>query len=200
MVSAYVESPTFGGNSWLAHISLLSGFGIRDEDANVLPMAQKRDTLVTAFARRGYRTVAMMSGLQQSWPEGVFYGFDVIYDGERLRYRGPPFGWWTIPDQFAAARMDAAEVAPVDRPARAPVFVFFPTTGTHTLFHTDGALPARLAAHVDGPSVRTGRRRSRLVAGTGLAAPARATCALAATSHVASGGFLRRQIATSSRS
>jgi Sulfatase len=134
VVSAYVESPTFGGNSWLAHISLLSGFEIRDEDANVLLMAQKRDTLVTAFARRGYRTVAMMPGLQQSWPEGVFYGFDAIYNGERLQYRGPPFGWWTIPDQFAAARMDAAEIAPVDRPARAPVFVFFPTTGTHTPF------------------------------------------------------------------
>ena len=131
VVSAYVESPTFGGNSWLAHISLLSGFEIRDEDANVLLMAQKRDTLVTAFARRGYRTIAMMPGLQQSWPEGAFYGFDKIYNGERLEYRGPPFGWWTIPDQFAVARMDAAEV---NRPARAPLFVFFPTTGTHTPF------------------------------------------------------------------
>ena len=134
VVSAYVESPTFGGNSWLAHISLLSGFEIRDEDANVLLMAQKRSTLVTAFASRGYRTIAMMPGLQQSWPEGVFYGFDAIYDGARLDYRGPPFGWWTIPDQFAAARLDAAEVDVVHRPSRAPVFVFFPTTGTHTPF------------------------------------------------------------------
>ena len=33
VVSAFVESPTFGGNSWLAHISLLSGLEIRDEDA-----------------------------------------------------------------------------------------------------------------------------------------------------------------------
>jgi phosphoglycerol transferase MdoB-like AlkP superfamily enzyme len=134
VVSAYVESPTFGGNSWLAHISLLSGFEIRDEDANVLLMTQKRDTLVTTFARRGYRAIAMMPGLQQSWPEGVFYGFDVIYDGRRLDYKGPPFGWWTIPDQFAAARLDAAEVDPATRPSRAPVFVFFPTTGTHTPF------------------------------------------------------------------
>ena len=31
-VSAFVESPTFGGNSWLTHISLLSGIEIRDED------------------------------------------------------------------------------------------------------------------------------------------------------------------------
>ena len=134
VVSAYVESPTFGGNSWLAHISLLSGFEIRDEDTNVLLMAQKRDTLVTAFARRGYRTLALMPGLQQSWPEGAFYGFSQIYDGEHLEYHGPPFGWWTIPDQFAVARMDSAEVNVANRPSRAPLFVFFPTTGTHTPF------------------------------------------------------------------
>jgi phosphoglycerol transferase MdoB-like AlkP superfamily enzyme len=134
VVSAYVESPTFGGNSWLAHISLLSGFEIRDEDANVLLMAQKRDTLVTAFARGGYRTIAMMPGMQQSWPEGVFYGFNEIYDGQRLGYKGPPFGWWTIPDQFTAARLDAAEIDASTRPSTAPVFVFFPTTGTHTPF------------------------------------------------------------------
>ena len=31
-VSAFVESPTFGGSSWLAHISLLSGVEVRDAD------------------------------------------------------------------------------------------------------------------------------------------------------------------------
>jgi hypothetical protein len=131
VVSAYVESPTFGGNSWLAHISLLTGIDVRDEDTNVLLMAQKRETLATAFARRGYRTVAIMPGLQSSWPEGVFYGFGDIYSAERLDYRGPAIGWWTIPDQFAIARMDATEVAPRPRP---PLFAFFPTTGTHTPF------------------------------------------------------------------
>ena len=131
VVSAYVESPTFGGASWLAHVSLMSGIETRDEDTNVLLMAQKRDTIVTAFARRGYRTVAIMPGLQQNWPEGGFYGFDDIYGNTRLDYEGPPFGWWSIPDQFTIARLDALEVAP---PSRAPVFVFYPTIGTHTPF------------------------------------------------------------------
>jgi hypothetical protein len=131
VVSAYVESPTFGGNSWLAHISLLTGIDVRDEDTNVLLMSQKRETLATLFSRRGYRTVAIMPGLQSSWPEGVFYGFSDIYSAERLEYRGPPIGWWTIPDQFAMARMDEKEVAPQPR---APLFAFFPTTGTHTPF------------------------------------------------------------------
>jgi hypothetical protein len=131
VVSAYVESPTFGGGSWLAHVSLMSGVEARDEDTNVQLMMQKRDTLVTAFARHGYRTVAIMPGLQDPWPEGDFYGFDDIYGNSRLEYHGPPFGWWRIPDQFTMARLDALEVA---RPSRAPVFVFFPTTGTHTPF------------------------------------------------------------------
>ena len=38
VVSAYVESPTFGGSSWLAHISLLSGVEVRDHDTNALLM------------------------------------------------------------------------------------------------------------------------------------------------------------------
>ena len=69
VVSAYVESPTFGGSSWLAHISLLSGVEVRDPDTNAQLMTQKRDTLVTAFSRQGYRTrradaraVAAMAG------------------------------------------------------------------------------------------------------------------------------------------
>src|SRR5207302_5709206 len=44
VVSGFVESTTFGGESWLAHISLLSGTEVRDQDTNVRLMAQERDT------------------------------------------------------------------------------------------------------------------------------------------------------------
>ncbi len=131
VVSARVESTTFGGESWLAHISLLSGTEVRDQRTNVRLMAQQRDTLVKAFGRHGYRTVAIMPGLLRNWPQGAFYGFDDIYDLSRLDYRGPPFGWWDINDQFAIARMDALEVEP--QPRR-PLFVFFPTITTHAPF------------------------------------------------------------------
>lgn len=131
VVSALVESPTFGGESWLAHISLLSGTEVRDQNTNVRLMGQRRETMVTAFSRQGYRTVAIMPGLQHSWPEGGFYGFDQVYDTAKLGYKGPPFGWWDITDQYALARMDALSVAPR---SRQPVFVFFPTISTHTPF------------------------------------------------------------------
>ena len=131
VVSALVESTTFGGKSWLAHISLLSGVEVRDEQTSVRVMAQRRETLVSAFSHQGYRTVAIMPGVRSAWPEGAFYGFDEIYDVTRLDYQGPSFGWWNITDQFAIARMDALEIAPR---ARQPVFVFFPTISTHTPF------------------------------------------------------------------
>jgi hypothetical protein len=131
VLSALVESTTFGGESWLAHVSLLSGTEVRDQRTNVRLMAQQRDTLVKAFSRHGYRTVAIMPGVLRGWPEGAFYGFEDIYDLSRLDYRGPPFGWWGINDQFALARTDALEIAPLPR---RPAFIFFPTITTHAPF------------------------------------------------------------------
>ncbi len=131
VVSTYLDSPTFGGESWLAHISLLSGTEVRDGAANLRLMGQQRDTMVTAFARHGYRTVAVMPGIRGLWREGGFYGFDKIYDAGALDYRGPSFGWWDITDQFALARLDALELMPGARP---PVFAVFPTISTHTPF------------------------------------------------------------------
>jgi phosphatidylglycerophosphate synthase len=131
VVSAFVESPTFGGSSWYAHVTLLSGIEVPDPDTNALLMTAHRDTLPTAFARHGYRTVAMMPGLWYPWPEGSFYGFTDIYNGARLNYQGPPFGWWSMTDQFVLAALDANERR---QPARPPLFVFFPTISTHTPF------------------------------------------------------------------
>ncbi len=131
VVSAMVDSPTFGGSSWLAHISLMTGVEARDEGANAALMSASRDTLVSTFAHAGYRTVALMPGLGYAWPEGAFYGFDAIYDTAAMAYGGPRFGWWTVPDQFALARLDVLEAARHDD---RPRFVFFPTTSTHAPF------------------------------------------------------------------
>ena len=131
VVSAFVESPTFGGQSWLAHINLLSGVEVKDADTNALLMTQPRDTLVRAFGRHRYRTVGVMPGMWQAWPEGSFYGFDAIYGGEALAYRGPSFGWWDIPDQYSLAKLDALEL---DRLPRGPVFAVFPMISSHIPF------------------------------------------------------------------
>jgi hypothetical protein len=131
VVSAFVESPTFGGSSWLAHLSLMSGVEVRDPETNARLMTEPRETMVTAFKRAGHRAVALMPGLRQAWPEGAFYGFDDIYGASRLDYRGPEFGWFAVPDQFTLAKFDALERRGA---GGAPRFVFFPTISTHFPF------------------------------------------------------------------
>jgi hypothetical protein len=104
---------------------------VRDPETNAKLMTERRDTLVRAFGRGGFRTVALMPGMRLRWPEGAFYGFDEIYGADRLAYRGPEFGWFAIPDQFSLDRLDALEVT---RPSRPPLFVVFPTISTHFPF------------------------------------------------------------------
>lgn len=131
LISAYVASPTFGASSWLAHLSLLTGVKVTDQYEYTSLMASSRDTIVKAFGRGGYRTVALMPGMRQPWPEGAFYGFDEIYGRDRLAYQGPEFGWWGIPDQFALARLDALARTAAPRP---PLFAVFPTSTSHAPF------------------------------------------------------------------
>jgi phosphoglycerol transferase MdoB-like AlkP superfamily enzyme len=83
------------------------------------------------FHDAGYRAVAVMPGNQHPWPEGSFYRFDRIYGESQLRYGGPQFGWWHIPDQFSLEALDADELQPHPRQ---PLFVFFPTVSTHIPF------------------------------------------------------------------
>lgn len=117
VVSTRVRSPTFGGASWLAHSTFLSGIEIADNHSYKLLLTQQVDTLIQRFATQGYRTVGVMPGLKRAWPEGAFYGYDKIYDAAVLDYSGPAFGWWRIPDQYALAQLDARELkAPRDAP------------------------------------------------------------------------------------
>lgn len=129
--SARVESSTFGGVSWLAHSSLLSGLRIADQGDYQDLLASDRATLAGRFAAAGYRSVAVMPGLKYPWPEGDFYRFDRIYNTERLDYRGPTYGWMAIPDQYSLYRVHQIETAPAGRP---PLFVFFPTINSHAPF------------------------------------------------------------------
>ncbi len=130
--SARVESSTFGGLSWLAHSSLLSGLRIADQGDYRELLATDRSTLVQSFAAAGYRTVAVMPGLRYPWPEGQFYRFAEIYNAERLDYHGPAYGWWAIPDQYSLYRIHRLELDPAMN--RTPRFVFFPTINSHAPF------------------------------------------------------------------
>ena len=131
IASAFVTSPTFGGVSWLAHASFMTGIDVTESGTYNLLLTQARETLADRFAAAGYRALALMPGLRGDWPEGSFYGFDRIYGERDIAYTGPAFGWWRVPDQFALARLDDVEI---DVAGRKPLFVFFPTISTHMPF------------------------------------------------------------------
>jgi hypothetical protein len=131
VVSAYASSPTFGGGSWLAHASFMSGVEVRDTGDYMLLLTLERETWPKLFREAGYRSIAVMPGLRSAWPEGAFYGFDAIFDELALDYRGPEFGWWRIPDQFSLARIGGLDAR---SDALAPLLTFMPTINTHIPF------------------------------------------------------------------
>jgi hypothetical protein len=131
VVSAYASSPTFGGGSWLAHASFMSGVEVRDTGDYMLLLTQQRETWPKRFKAAGYRSIAVMPGMKSAWPEGAFYGFDAIHDELTLGYRGPDFGWWRIPDQFSLARIAELEAR---NDSHEPLLTFFPTINTHIPF------------------------------------------------------------------
>ena len=131
VASAFVDSPTFGGNSWLAHATMLYGRQIARNGDYDRQLKSRRDQLAARFRAAGYRSVALVPGIQQEWPEGAALGFDVIHDAKSLAYAGPAFGWWRIPDQYALDWLWRHEAAA--RP-RSPLFAFYPTISSHFPF------------------------------------------------------------------
>jgi len=131
VVSARVGSPTIGGASDLAHLSLLSGIDLADPRRHDLLLTTGRPTLISLFKARGYQTFGLYPAVFWEWPERAYYGFDVYLEGRSLDYRGPAMGYWKIPDQAAFARFEQRHPR---APDAAPRFVFFPTISSHFPF------------------------------------------------------------------
>jgi hypothetical protein len=131
VVSAFLRSPTIGGASDLAHMALLSGIDLADPRRHDLLLTTHRPTLLTLFRNHGYRTFGLYPAVAWQWPERAYYGFDVYLDGPALDYRGPPLGFWKIPDQFALARFEQMFPRDVAEPPR---LVLFATITCHLPF------------------------------------------------------------------
>jgi hypothetical protein len=115
--SAFLTSPTFGGASWLAHATLLSGLWVDNQQRHDTLIRTDRLNLNTAFARAGWRTAAVMPGAIEEWgPEADFYGYDRIYDNASLGYQGPRTNWGKIPDQYTMSAFQHGERATPDHP------------------------------------------------------------------------------------
>ncbi len=132
VVSGFFRSPTIGGASDLAHLSLLSGVDLSDPRRHHLLMTTQRPTLLHLFRQSGYQTFGVYHAVSWPWPERAYYGFDHYLDGPALGYRGPPVTFWKIPDQAALALYEQRHPRTAQGPPR---LLFFPTISSHFPFH-----------------------------------------------------------------
>ena len=113
--SAFLTAPTFGGISWLAHSTFQSGLWVDSKQRYDVLMASDRLTLSHAFNRVGWRTVVDVPANTADWPRRTFYDYDQLYDSRNVGYKGPRFGYPTIPDQYTLDAFHALELSAADR-------------------------------------------------------------------------------------
>ncbi|RSM55371.1 sulfatase [Amycolatopsis sp. WAC 01376] len=114
--SAFLTSPTTSAGSWLAHSTFQSGVWVDSQHRYDDFVQTDRFTLGGAFKRAGWETVGVVPAHTEDWPEGKIYGYDRYYDSRGIGYRGPPFSYATMPDQFTLSAFQRAERARPDRP------------------------------------------------------------------------------------
>jgi phosphatidylglycerophosphate synthase len=120
--SAFLNSPTFGGISWLAHSTLQSGLWVDNQQRYNQLVASNRYTLSDAFKQAGWRTVSDIPSDNRTWPEGYsFYHYDQEYNRLNVGYHGPTFSYASMPDQFTLAAFQRLELQPGHSPVMAEI-------------------------------------------------------------------------------
>jgi hypothetical protein len=128
MRSGWATAPMTGGQSWLAHGSVASGLWLNTQGRYRAMLVSPRRTLYHFAQTAGRRSVAIKPAHVFPWPEGAFFGFDAIYNAVDLGYRGQPFNWVTMPDQFTLMALDRLER---DRTDRAPIVAQVALVSSH---------------------------------------------------------------------
>ncbi|RKQ95746.1 phosphoglycerol transferase MdoB-like AlkP superfamily enzyme [Kushneria sinocarnis] len=126
--SAWVHSPTVGGQSWLAHTTLQTGLWIDSQRRYNWVIGSQRVPLARLFGRAGWRTVDVSPAITSDWPAGRWFGFQRTLDARNLGYRGRPYNWITMPDQYTYSAFQRLELGRDDRP---PLMAMISTVSSH---------------------------------------------------------------------
>ena len=127
--SGFLTSSTFGGLSWLAHSTVQSGVLVDSNRRYDHLVTSGRFTLSQAFKRAGWRAIDVVPSNDRTWPEGsLFYHYDKLYDRRNVGYRGPTFGYASMPDQYALLALQRLELAKAPRP---PLFAEVDLVSSH---------------------------------------------------------------------
>jgi hypothetical protein len=126
--SAFLAAPVIGGQSWLARATLSSGLWTDNQARYQALLASPRRTLMHLARAAGWQTVAVMPAIAHDWPEAGYFGYDRVLAARDLGYRGVPFNWVTMPDQFTLSAFERIALAPAPRP---PVFAEIALISSH---------------------------------------------------------------------
>ncbi len=110
--SGWITSPTVGGLSWLAHGTLLSGLWVDSQARYDRLMISQQPSLNRLFSQAGWHSIAVMPAITMDWTESDYFGYDQILPASGLEYRGKPFNWVTMPDQYTMSAFDRLVVKP----------------------------------------------------------------------------------------
>ncbi len=114
IASRVLDSPTYGGRSWLAQATLLTSVPTEDQLQFELLRAAQPRTLAQAFRAAGYRTVLVQPGTVRESTQPDLLHFEQHYFARELGYAGPRFGWATMPDQFVLDAVRRKELTNTD--------------------------------------------------------------------------------------
>lgn len=127
IASAVLDSPTYGGSSWLAHATLGTGIRTDDQFRYRTICEAKPPTLALFFGKAGYRSVLAQPATTRPWPEGDFYGFTQKYYAWNFEYQGPSFSWAPMPDQYVVDLIRRTE----STESRRQLFVQYALVSSH---------------------------------------------------------------------
>lgn len=131
--TGYTTSPVFGGNSHVAHASLLTGIPVDNKSQFEVLLDLEMSTMAHVFGAAGYHTVHVQPKLMQEWPRGAFFGFDKDFFGLAADYAaagGERYHWGDGPDQYYLQKLWESEI----RASEKPVFIEFISTTSHAPF------------------------------------------------------------------
>jgi hypothetical protein len=127
IVSGQLDSPTHGGQSWLAHATLATTVRTADQLQFELLTSQAPKTMARFFRDAGYRTVLVQPGTTKEGKTGGFLQFEFKYYFQNFDYAGPSFAWATMPDQYV---LDFVRRNEIEKP-HGPLFIQYVLVSSH---------------------------------------------------------------------
>lgn len=100
IASSVLDSPTYGGYSWLAHATLATGVLTRNELEYETLYELHPKSLVYFLKRAGYHASLLQPATMRKPLRKNLYGFDREYFSWHFGYQGPSYAWAPMPDQY----------------------------------------------------------------------------------------------------